>query len=64
MAGGLWAPFKELVRVVNAAILRKEPDAYYSLEAELKKRKPDFFSLLKNPVSEIIKYELLINTFK
>lgn len=51
MAGGMWAPFKELVKVINAAILKKEPNAYYSLEAELKKHKPDFISLLKNPVS-------------
>ena len=50
MAGGIWAPFKEVVRVVNDAILRKEPSAYYKLEAELKKHKPDFISLLKNPV--------------
>lgn len=50
MAGGIWAPFKELVRVVNDAILRKEPTAYYKLESELKKHKPDFLSLLKNPV--------------
>ena len=47
----MWGPFKELVGVVNAAILKKEPNAYYSLEAELKKHKPDFISLLKNPVS-------------
>lgn len=51
MAGGMWAPFKELVKVINAAILKKEPNAYYSLEAELKKHKPDFISLLRNPVS-------------
>jgi len=51
MAGGMWAPFKELVGVINAAVLNKDPNAYYSLEAELKKHKPDFISLLKNPVS-------------
>lgn len=51
MAGGMWAPFKEVVRVVNDAILRKEPSAFYKLESELKKHKPDFLSLLKNPVS-------------
>ena len=53
MAGGIWAPFKEVVRVVNDAILRKEPSAYYKLEAELKRHKPDFISLLKNPVSTL-----------
>ena len=51
MAGGMWTPFKELSRVINAVILKKEPNAYYRLEVELKKHKPDFTSLLKNPVS-------------
>lgn len=51
MSGSVWAPFKELGRVVNAAILKKDPNAYYNLETELKKHKPDFLSLLKNPVS-------------
>ena len=62
MAGGIWAPFKEVVRVVNDAILRKEPSAYYKLETELKKHKPDFISLLKNPVSPIIfgRIELIV----
>lgn len=53
MAGGIWAPFKEVVRVVNDAILRKEPNAYYKLESELKKHKPDFLSLLQNPVRSL-----------
>ncbi len=50
----MWGPFKELVRVVNDAILKKEPNAYYNLEAELKKHKPDFLSLLKNPVRQSV----------
>lgn len=50
MSGGVWAPYKELASTVNAAILGKEPDAYYALEAMLKKHKPDFISLLNNPV--------------
>lgn len=51
MATGMWAPFKELVGVVNAAIQLRQPGAFYSLEANLKKHKPDFVSLLQNPVS-------------
>ncbi len=47
---GMWAPFKELVSIVNAAVQRKEQDVYYHLQAELTKHKPDFISLLKNPV--------------
>ena len=50
MSSGIWAPFKELASVVNEAILQKQPDAFYRLEAILKKHKPDFISLLKNPV--------------
>ena len=52
MSGGIWAPYKELASVVNQAILKKQPDAFYSLEAILKKHKTDFISLLKNPVRE------------
>ena len=52
MSGGIWAPYKELASVVNHAILKKQPDAFYSLEAILKKHKTDFISLLKNPVRE------------
>ena len=56
MAGvsGVWAPFKELADVVNSAIAQKRPEAYYSLEAILKKHKPDFISLLQNPVSQCV----------
>ena len=50
MSSGIWAPYKELAGVVNQAILKKQPDAFYSLEAILKKHKTDFISLLKNPV--------------
>ena len=48
---GVWAPFKELERVVHSAISQKQPEAYYHLENILKKHKPDFVSLLQNPVS-------------
>ena len=47
---GVWLPFKELASVVTSAILDKQSDSYYTLEAILKKHKPDFISLLQNPV--------------
>ena len=50
-SASLWVPFKELASVVNAAVLMKQPDVHYKLEATLKKHKPDFISLLQNPVS-------------
>lgn len=46
----LWGPFKELEQTVQAAIHRKLPDAIHDLEIALKKHKPDFIALLKNPV--------------
>ncbi len=51
MSGGVWAPYKELAGTVNDAIVGKQDNVYYSLEAVLQKHKPDFISLLKNPVS-------------
>ena len=44
-------PFKELSHVVRWAISHREPEAYFSLEEVLKKHRPDFTSLLQNPVS-------------
>ncbi|XP_062604464.1 nuclear pore complex protein Nup205-like [Saccostrea cucullata] len=45
----LWGPFKELEQTVHTAIHRKIPDAIHDLEIALKKHKPDFIALLKNP---------------
>ena len=53
MALASWTPFKDLVEVVHLAIELKRPEAYYSLEAILKKHKPDFISLLQNPVTRL-----------
>jgi len=50
----LWGPLKELERTINAAIHKKKPDAVHDLEVLLKLHKPDFISLLKNPVSFIL----------
>ena len=46
----LWGPYKELERTVEAAIRKKQLDAVHDLEVALKRHKPDFISLLKNPV--------------
>jgi len=51
---GVWLPFKELASVISSAILHKKPDTYYTLEAILKKHKPDFISLLQNPVGSFL----------
>ena len=62
----LWVPFKELHQIVTAAIQKKQPDAIQDLESLLRKHKPDFISLLKNPVSYYLYYNihlLKINVF-
>ncbi len=49
----VWGPYKELASTVNAALLGGQDNIsdYYRLQAELQKYKPDFISLLQNPVS-------------
>ena len=48
----LWAPFRALLDVVNAAICKREPGSIHDRELALLKHKPDFISLLKTPVSK------------
>ena len=48
----MWSPFKELYHVVETALYKKQPDAVHDLEVVLRKHKPDFISLLTNPVSK------------
>lgn len=51
-AARVWSPYKELLRIVESALLRKQSDAIQDLELALRKHKPDFISLLLNPVSK------------
>ncbi|XP_051776724.1 nuclear pore complex protein Nup205-like [Erpetoichthys calabaricus] len=48
-AASLWGPYKELWDTVNNAIYRRQPEAVHLLDMSLKKHKPDFISLFKNP---------------
>jgi len=50
MSGGLWAPYKELAGTVNAAVISSDGGSVDELQEVLQKHKPDFISLLKNPV--------------
>ena len=43
-------PFKELGHVIRWALSRPEPEAYFALEECLKRHRPDFITLLENPV--------------
>lgn len=47
----LWAPYRALQDVVNAAIHKREAGSIHDLELALRRHKPDFISLLKVPVS-------------
>ncbi|XP_039625995.1 nuclear pore complex protein Nup205 isoform X3 [Polypterus senegalus] len=48
-AASLWGPYKELWDTVNNAIYRRQLEAVHLLDMSLKKHKPDFISLFKNP---------------
>ncbi|CAH1799487.1 unnamed protein product [Owenia fusiformis] len=48
-AARMWSRYKELYNTVDAAIFRKLPDAVQDLDVALRKHKPDFISLLRNP---------------
>lgn len=39
--------------MVERSLYKKSPEVYHELEVSLKKFKPDFISLLKNPVSSV-----------
>jgi nuclear pore complex protein Nup205 len=49
----LWSVYKEISNTVDAAIYKQEPEAVHDLEAVLRRHKPDFLSLLKNPVRKL-----------
>ncbi|XP_002740701.1 nuclear pore complex protein Nup205 [Saccoglossus kowalevskii] len=49
LASSLWKNYKDLRSTVEAAIEHKQLEAFHDLEVSLKKYKPDFISLLKNP---------------
>ncbi|XP_027857753.1 nuclear pore complex protein Nup205 [Xiphophorus couchianus] len=45
----LWGPLKELWETVDGAILRRRSETVHLLDLQLKKHKPHFLSLFKNP---------------
>ncbi|XP_032435561.1 nuclear pore complex protein Nup205 [Xiphophorus hellerii] len=45
----LWGPLKELWETVDGAILRRQSETVHLLDLQLKKHKPHFLSLFKNP---------------
>ncbi|XP_056333845.1 nuclear pore complex protein Nup205 [Danio aesculapii] len=45
----LWGPLKELWEAVEGAIWRRQPESVHLLDLQLKKHKPCFLNLFKNP---------------
>ncbi|KAJ8002888.1 hypothetical protein DPEC_G00163630 [Dallia pectoralis] len=45
----LWGPLKELWDTVEGAVWRRQPESVHLLDLQLKKHKPNFLSLFKNP---------------
>eukprot|EP00057_Strongylocentrotus_purpuratus_P025366 XP_011679840.1 PREDICTED: nuclear pore complex protein Nup205 [Strongylocentrotus purpuratus] len=45
----IWGPYKELYHTVSLIVSKRCPDPYQELDALIRKHKPDFVALLKNP---------------
>lgn len=52
-ASSPWTPIKALSALVESAILKKQPGVKHDLEIALRKHKPQFIALLKNPVRSL-----------
>ncbi|KAM8974449.1 nuclear pore complex protein Nup205 isoform 2-T2 [Pelodytes ibericus] len=53
----LWAPYKYIWQCVENALEKKEPEAIHLLDLVLKRHKPDFISLFKNPTKSPQQHE-------
>lgn len=53
-AASLWGPYKDIWHTVVNALWRRQPEAVHLLDMILKKHKPDFISLFKNPVGNFL----------
>ncbi|XP_048463946.1 nuclear pore complex protein Nup205 [Rhincodon typus] len=52
-AASLWGPYKEIWQTVENVIWKRVPEAVHLLDLTLKKHKPDFISLFKNPAKNV-----------
>ncbi|XP_077424154.1 nuclear pore complex protein Nup205 [Vanacampus margaritifer] len=55
----LWGPLKELWETVEGVVLRRQPESFHLLDLQLKKHKPHFLSLFKNPAKSAEQREKL-----
>uniref|UniRef100_A0A2K6V1B0 Nucleoporin 205 n=1 Tax=Saimiri boliviensis boliviensis TaxID=39432 RepID=A0A2K6V1B0_SAIBB len=53
----LWGPYKDIWHTVGNAVYRRQPEAVHLLDKILKKHKPDFISLFKNPPKNVQQHE-------
>ncbi|XP_023681691.2 nuclear pore complex protein Nup205 isoform X1 [Paramormyrops kingsleyae] len=55
----LWGPLKELWETVEGAIWRRQQESIHLLDLQLKKHKPQFLSLFKNPPKSLEQREMV-----
>ena len=53
LGASLWGPLKELWETVEGAVMRRQSESVHLLDLQLKKHKPHFLSLYKNPVCDV-----------
>uniref|UniRef100_A0A8D0GFJ7 Nucleoporin 205 n=1 Tax=Sphenodon punctatus TaxID=8508 RepID=A0A8D0GFJ7_SPHPU len=56
-AASLWGPYKDIWQTVVNAIWKRQPEAIHLLDQVLKKHKPDFISLFRNPPKNVQQHE-------
>uniref|UniRef100_UPI00398EB3E1 nuclear pore complex protein Nup205 isoform X2 n=1 Tax=Pristiophorus japonicus TaxID=55135 RepID=UPI00398EB3E1 len=52
-AASLWGPYKDIWQTVENVVWKRLPEAVHLLDLTLKKHKPDFISLFKNPAKNV-----------
>ncbi|XP_005405531.1 PREDICTED: nuclear pore complex protein Nup205 isoform X1 [Chinchilla lanigera] len=58
-AASLWGPYKDIWQTVGNALWRRQPEAIHLLDMILKKHRPDFISLFKNPPKNVQQHEMV-----
>ncbi|XP_053108091.1 nuclear pore complex protein Nup205 isoform X2 [Hemicordylus capensis] len=56
-AASLWGPYKDIWQAVQNAVSKRQPEAIHLLDQILKKHKPDFISLFRNPPKNAQQHE-------
>ncbi|CAM5081441.1 unnamed protein product [Natator depressus] len=56
-AASLWGPYKDIWQTVVNGIWKRQPEAIHLLDQVLKKHKPDFISLYRNPPKNVQQHE-------